>query len=189
MQLRGTLKDVLRDVNGNVIISFSIGKNVPEMANIDGKDLDIKVTQHREKRTLTQNAYYWVLIAKLAAKHRISNARLHNLLLRDVAPPFEIDGKIVMQPIPDTEKAENEVLEALTYHLKPSSGVIKGNDGDIYRWYVLLKGSSEMTTAEFTALLNRLVDECRESGIETLPAHELERMRKLAEEHERTEKR
>lgn len=185
MLLRGLFKDVLRDVNGNAIISFNIGRNLPELATIEGKDLDIKVTQHREKRTLTQNAYYWSLLSKLSAKQRISNARLHNLLLRDVSSPFVIDGKIAMQPIPDTEKAENEILEAMTFHLKPTSGIITGNDGDIYRWYVVLKGSSDFDTVEFTRLLDLLVSECKEQGIETLPPAELERMRIMAEEQER----
>lgn len=185
MLLRGTLHGLLRDLQGNVIISFNVGGNVPQMAEIEGKDLDIKAHPHREKRTMTQNAYYWVMLSKLSAKLRISNARLHNILLRDVAPPFIIDGKVVMQPIPNTDKAENEVLEESTFHLKPTSGVIVGNDNDIYRWYIVLRGSSTFSTVEMTALLNRLIEGCKEWGIETLPPEELERMRKQAEEQER----
>ncbi len=185
MQLRGRVFGVLRDVEGNAIISFNIGKNLPQMANIEGKDLDIKVSQHREKRSLTQNAYYWTLCAKLAAKLNISTSRLHNLMLRDVAPPFVIDGKMCMQPMPDTAKAEGDVLEAETFHLKPTTGIIEGRDGSIYRWYIVLRGSSSFDTREMTALLNRMVDECKENGIETATPQELEQMRRYSEELER----
>ena len=179
MQLRGRVFGVLRDVDGNAIISFNVGRNLPQMADIEGKDLDIKVTQHREKRSLTQNAYYWTLCAKLASKLNITTSRLHNLMLRDSAPPFLIDGKIAMQPIPDTEKAENDILEAETFHLKPTSGIIQGNDGAIYRWYIVLRGSSTFDTVEMTSLLNRMVEECKEHGIETATPEELEQIAAL----------
>lgn len=185
MQLRGRLFGILRDVEGNVILSFNIGKDLPQTANIEGRDLDIKVTQHREKRSLTQNAYYWVLAQKLASKLRMSTTRLHNLMLRDVAPPFVIDGKMCMQPIPDTTKAENDILEAETFHLKPTGGVIQGNDGAIYRWYIVLRGSSTFDTVEMTTLLNRLVEECKENGIETATPEELEQIRRYTESLER----
>ena len=185
MQLRGKLSGVVRDMENNVIVSFNIGKYLPPLSSLEGKDLDIKASQHREKRSLTQNAYYWVLCSKLASKQRISTTRLHNLLLRDVAPPFIIDGKICMQPIPDTDKAENDILETETFHLKPTGGVIQGNDGAVYRWYIVLRGSSTFDTTEMTALLNRMVDECKENGIETATPQELEQMRKYSEELER----
>lgn len=185
MQLRGKLSGVMRDMENNVIVSFNIGKYLPPLSSLEGKDLDIKASQHREKRSLTQNAFYWTLAQKLAAKQRITVSRLHNLLLRDVAPPFIIDGKICMQPIPDTEKAENDILEAEAFHLKPTSGVIQGNDGAVYRWYIVLRGSSTFDTVEMTALLNRMVDECKENGIETATPAELEQMRKYSEELER----
>ena len=185
MLLNGTLQGVLRDLKGDVVISFTVGKNLPRVADIEGKQLDIKVTQHREKRTLTQNAYYWILVSKLASKLNVSTARVHNLMLRDVAPPFIIDGKVVMQPIPNTDKAEEEALESSTFHLRPTSGVLVGKDADIYRWYVVLRGSSTFDTKEMTALLNRLVEECKGQGIETLTPEELERMRQYALEQEK----
>lgn len=135
------------------------------------------VKEHREKRSLTQNAYYWVLNNQLAKKLHISTSRLHNLMLRECAPPFMIDDHIAMQPIPDTEAAEAQVLESETYHLRPSSGTITGKDGVTYRWYILLRGSSTFNTAEMSALLDRLIEDCKEQGIETLPPQEIMRMR------------
>lgn len=185
MQLRGTLYGLLKDIEGNTLITLKVGKEMPDMSLLEGKDLDIKIVQHREKRTMTQNAYYWVLLAKLAAKLRISTARLHNMKLREVAPPFVIDGKIAMQPIPDTDKAANELLEATTYHLKPTSGIIVGNDDAIYRWYVVLRGSSTFDTQEMTVLLDSLIEDCKSYGIETMTPDELEKMRQWEKEREK----
>lgn len=150
------------------------------------KDRLYDVKEHREKRSLTQNAYYWKLLSILARKLHMSNARLHNLMLRECAPPFMIDDHIAMQPIPDTETAEAQVLESETYHLRPSSGTITDKNGVTYRWYVLLRGSSTFNTAEMSALLDRLIEDCKEQGIETLPPHEIMRMRQ--EEYARENK-
>lgn len=185
MQLKGRFYGILRDIEGNVILSLNVGKNLPDVANIEGKDLDIKVTQHREKRTLSQNSYYWLLISKLAQKLNISSTRLHNLLLRDMGIPFIIDGQIAMQPIPDTEKAENDILETDVFHLKPTGGVINANNGTVYRWYIILRGSSTFSTDEMASLLRLLVEECKQNGIETATPDELAQMKLYSEELER----
>lgn len=152
----------------------------------DKKDVLYDIKEHREKRSLSQNSYYWKLLSILARKLHMSNARLHNLMLRECAPPFSIGGKVAMQPIPDTEDAENDVLEAETYHLRPTSGTITGSDGTLFRWYVVLRGSSTFNTEEMSALLDRLIEDCKEQNIETLPPDELARMR--AEEYAQAHK-
>ena len=144
-----------------------------------GKQFEIK--EHREKRSLDSNAYYWVLAAKLAKKLHISTARLHNIMLRRCAPPFIIDGRTAMQPIPDTERAENQVLESETFHLKPTDGVLTGNDGMTYRWYVILRGSSTFDSTEMNVLISHMVEECRGQGIEVATPTELAEMAALWE--------
>ena len=148
-----------------------------------GKLFEIK--EHKEKKSLSQNAYYWTLLSALARKLRISNARFHNLLLRDCACPNIVGGKIAMQTIPDTIEAEIDVLEATTYHLKPTSGVITGNDGETYRWYIVLRGSSTFDAEEMSHLLDRLIDECKQQGIETRTPDELMRMKQYELDQER----
>ena len=155
------------------------------LASGKGKDKLFDVKEHREKRSVSQNSYYWTLLSKLARKLHMSNARVHNMLLRDVAPPFEIGGQVAMQPIPDTEEAEQQVLEAETYHLRPTSGIIETKDGKRCRWYVVLRGSSTFNTEEMSALLDKLIEDCKAQGIETMSPAELEKIREYEREHER----
>ena len=145
------------------------------------KTAQFDIERHREKRSLDSNSYYWLLITKLARKLHVSKARLHNLMLRECAPAFLIDGKTAMQPVPDTEAAENQILESETYHLKPTSGVITGNDGTVFRWYVVLRGSSTFNSEEMNALIARIVEDCKEQGIETATPEELAQMAALWE--------
>ena len=137
------------------------------------------ISEHKERRSLDSNSYYWVLVAKLSQKLRMSSARIHNTMLREVAPPFLIDGRIAMQPIPDTDEAENQVIESTTFHLKPSSGTIEGKDGQVYRWYIILRGSSTFNKEEMNTLIDRIVDECKQQDIEVVSSDELARMAEL----------
>lgn len=147
-----------------------------------------EIKEHRERRSLDSNSYYWVLVSKLSQKLRVSTARIHNTMLRDCAPPYLIDGRVAMQPIPDTEEAENQVIESATYHLKPTSGTIEGKDGQVYRWYVILRGSSSFNKEEMSALIDRVIAECKEQDIETATKDELARMADLWVKRHETQK-
>lgn len=46
----------------------------------------------------------------------------------------------------------------------------------MYRTYMMLRGSHEYDTREMSQLIDGLISECREVGIETLTPGELERM-------------
>ena len=129
-----------------------------------------------KKRSLDANAYYWVLIAKLAEAMHISKPRAHNLMLRRYGQNLTIDGHGAYIRIPDTEKAEEMALEASEYHIRPTSQVVTGKDGVNYRTYIMLMGSRQYDTAEMSHLIDGLVDECKALEIETIPPDELARM-------------
>lgn len=87
-----------------------------------------------------------------------------------------MDGKLAYLVIPDSDNAEMKALEAETYHIKPTSQTKPGADGLMYRTYIMLRGSITYDTKEMSHLVNGLVSDCREQGIETIPPDELERM-------------
>lgn len=137
------------------------------------------VIPHREKRTLSQNAYYYTLLGKVADKLRMSKARLHNDMLQHFGQYAEIDGQRVYVTIPDTEECEKQAMESMTVHMKPSSSTMYGKDGVTYRTWILLKGSHELNTREMTILLDGLIQEAKQLDIETLTPDQLADMRRL----------
>ena len=48
----------------------------------------------------------------------------------------------------------------------------------MYRTYMMLRGSSDYDTREMSELIDGTVSEAKQMGIETLPPHEIERMKK-----------
>ena len=139
--------------------------------------LSIEIKKYSKKKSTKANAYYWQLLSKLAEVMGTSKPFMHNRMLRKYGQAEVLDGKTVFLVIPDTDEAENDALEAETFHIKPTSQVKEGKDGVMYRTYTMLRGSSEYNSYEMSKLIDGLVAECKENGIETLPQHELERMK------------
>ena len=127
--------------------------------------IDIVIKKHRKKRSLDANAYYWVLVSKLAKVLDSSNPEIHNYLLRMYGEPELFDGIPVYTTIPETEEAERKVNTLMDYHLAPTSQVREGNDGVMYRTYRLIRGSHTFNTEEMARLIDGLVESCKEAGI------------------------
>lgn len=166
MEFKGKISSTFRDiVTGKWNLTFSTDQNVAEAAQIFfGKDIDVKLKQHKEKRSLDANAYYWCILTKLARIHGWSNAEAHNRMLRDYGQYEQVEGQLIAVPLPDTDQTEREVLSKMEYHLalSPKVTVMKG---ETKRVYLLLRGSSTYNTEEMARLISGLIEECRYSGI------------------------
>lgn len=147
------------------------------LANVPDDDKKYEVKEHKERRSLNQNSYYWNLCGKVAVKTKISTARIHNENLRSLGLYEYIEDRLVTVYLPDTDAAENQTLESTTYHIKPTSQTRTGRDGVTYRTYVMLRGSHTFNTVEMSALLDMMIEEAKAQDIETLTPDELARMR------------
>lgn len=150
---------------------------------IVGKVLRITAVQWREKRSLDANAYMWVLLTKQAEALKISKTRAYNIALRRYGQPEIIDGSVMYTPIPDTEEAEETAIEAETFHIKPTSQVMTGKDGVMYRTYKMIRGSSTYDTKEMSELIDGIVSDCKELGIDTATPDEIKHMLELYEQN------
>ena len=186
MEHKAELLDISRDwKTGKTRLLFEVDGKPEEAEKYTGKKLRLKAVEWREKRSLDANAYYWRLITKLSDAYGRSNSFTHNLMLRRYGQPDLFDEKRAYIVLPDTVETEHKVMEAEGYHLKMTSEVKEGKDGKMYRTYFLLRGSSTYDTKEMSRLIDGLVSECQDLGIETLPPDELERMMKAYEEKHR----
>lgn len=178
MKFTGRIKDIGITLAGNYTIALEANQlcawEAEELSRTDILDVEIKKKQ--KKRSLDANAYYWKLASELSDALHVSKPYIHNYLLRRYGQIEIIDDQGVYIVLPDTESAQKSVDEAQTYHLKPTSQVKSGKGGVMYRTYMMLKGSREYNTKEMSHLIDGLVSECKEMGIETIPKEELERM-------------
>ena len=145
---------------------------------------DLIVHKDVKKRSLSSNSYYWNLLEDLAIKTHIPKMKLHNLYLRQVGQTEKLGGKPMYTLLPDNDETEEETLLASTYHLAPRRETQVGTDGVTYRWYVMLKGSSDFSVEEMNMLVDLAVQDAKEQGIEVLTPDELAHIRELEKQHE-----
>lgn len=148
----------------------------PDIQPLMDKPVNIYITEQKRHRSLDANAYYWVLLSKLAEHMGVSKPFCHNFLLGRYGQIEVFGGKPVFVVIPETEDATREAQEDSFVHLRATAQTKEGRDGLLYRTYMMLRGSSTYDTAEMSKLIDGLVSECKECGIETLTPQEIERM-------------
>lgn len=146
------------------------------------------LTEHKEKRSLNSNNYYWKLageVAKKTIRYGANINEIHNRNLRELGLREYINDQPLCIYIPDTEEAEKTALNAESYHIKPTSQTRVGKDGTVFRCYVMLRGSHTFNSEEMSALVDLMVQEAKAVGVETLTPIELAQMRELERQHEK----
>jgi hypothetical protein len=128
--------------------------------------LSIVAKKYRQKRSLDANAYCWVLITKIAEMLNSSKEEIYEDMLQKYGFIYQDDDGYITV----TVKADVD-MNKITGHWK----FLKGNGK--FNSYLMIKGSSEYDSAEMAKFIDRIVDEAKELGIETMTPAELERMK------------
>lgn len=134
------------------------------------KEYTVKIEQKRGRRSLDANAYMWVLISKLGEKLHKSDIEIYREIIRDNGV-FEIIP-IRVDVIPSWVKrwgvkGQGWICEDI--------GKCKNfkNYHNIKSYY----GSSTYNTKEMSRLIDAVVSECKEQGIETMTPDEIESLK------------
>lgn len=126
------------------------------------RDKVFEVKEVKQKRSLTQNAYYWVLNNQLASVLRMGRQELHALMLKRYG---ECEVVSVLEEVP--------LADYFKYAEVFAHGHVNGRD---YKHVRIYKQSSKMDSKEFTRLLDGLIQECEQQGIPTLTRQEIAQM-------------
>lgn len=133
---------------------------IPKLLKLDRYTLyDIKITKHRNKRSLDANAYYWLILGQIADAMKIDKEQLHKDYLRHY-------GVITQAMLPT-----KDVKCLFKYYDLDGIREANGNKFYIYKVYT---PSSEMNTKEMSKLIDGIVQEAKAIGIETMTPSELQ---------------
>lgn len=167
MESKCTYYGMSRDIKTNkIILSFLLDTFSPE-ADLSG-ELRLTVRRWKERRSLDANGYLWVLLTKMALCLNTSKEEVYEEMLNRYGVPFtdEDGGHVVV----GVNKSINLKRAGHWKHYK---------DDEACSYWYLLKGTSEYDTAEMSAFLDRVIDECKEMGIETASPDEIERIKNI----------
>lgn len=128
------------------------------------------VTIKRQKRSLTANAYAWQLMGQLAKAFGIPTNEVYRNLILEIGDNFEI---IILR---------EDAVQSFTDHWqeKGLGWIVRPVGEHVLRGYVevaVYYGSSTYDSKQMSELIDLIVLECKEQGIETLPPDRLEAMK------------
>ena len=137
------------------------------VAEMKPKEYDADLKEHRERRSLDANAYFWVLAGKLAAKLGVSPEDVYRQYIRDVADNY------VVQPVREDllEHWDRIWCKRHLGRMTEDMGPCKRTEG--YNNVRCFLGSSDYDTAQMSRLIDLIVEDCKEQGIETMTPEEL----------------
>lgn len=169
MECTGKITNISRDWQTNKLnITFSLNERVEgEIDKIkDCKKLTIKAVKFRKKRSLDANAYMWVLLSKIAEEIHSDKDEVYLEMLSR----YGVFTHIIVKPsVVDKVKNEWRTVREL------GEINVNGTSGIQLRCYF---GSSTYDTKEMSVLIDGVVREAKELGIETATPEELERMKR-----------
>lgn len=129
--------------------------------------LDIEIKKHREKRSLNANNYAWKLINELAKKLNITAVEVYREHIKDLA----ICKQMTLNKNEfDTLKTAWNML-GIGWQVEKID--ITSKDEIIANFYY---GSSTYNTHQMARLIDNIVQDCKEQGIETKTPEELKRL-------------
>lgn len=154
---------------GKWLLTFEVDET-PAYDDLKDKELNLEIKQYREKRSLNANAYFHVLVGKIAEVTGQSHTEVHNQLIADYGQvDTNVQNIIMDDAIPYLR------LEGL--HLMPTTATRTMDNGKLYRVYIVMRGSHTYDSKEMSRLIDGTVYEAKGLGIEVLTPSELERMK------------
>ena len=167
METQASIQGMSRGMGGELLVTLSLAPNhIDEITKLKDEVLDVKITKHRERRSLTSSAYAWVLITKIAQSMQppLNKNDVYVEMLKRYG-----QGDIVSI---QKERLDN-VLRAFDYYEFKGIGEVRGKEFHHYMVYV---GSSQYNTKEMSVFIDGIVEEAKELGIETMTPDELRKM-------------
>ena len=181
--MRGRLRDLTmnRDRTQNVTITVSTDFR-DRFDELMDKDLDIEIKVHREKRSKSANAYFHVLVNKIAAELNEADETVKTRLVIEYgAVARDEEGMTIGFKLP----ASVDVSRIYPYTRRFDQ---RKENGKLFNCYLVLKSTHDMDTREMARLIDGTIQEAKELGIETDTPETLARYREEWARYERPEK-
>jgi len=156
MEAQGVLKGVARDlVTGRWMVTFEI-HSLPSLDDISGGDtLDISAVRHRNKRSKNANALLWECLGRIASTLRTDKWSVYLQMLKRYGEYTYVCVK--PKAVEMLKRQWRECEEIGTIDINGQAAV------QMLCYY----GSSTYDTKQFSVLLDGVISEMKEMGLDT----------------------
>lgn len=166
MEVVGTLKEVSRDWKDNKFnVTFTIDEQLTQESidSISDCKLNIKAVKHRQKRSLDANATLWLCLGRIANALRADKWDIYLQMLKRYGKYTYICVKPNVVEAVQKQWRECEVIGEVEIGGKKAVQML------------CYFGSSTLNTQEFSILLDGVISEMKEMGLETPTTEDMRR--------------
>ena len=167
-----SLPEVVRTSKGltlSITVDEAEAENLYSLANKlqPGKQYDLSITRHYEKRSVNANAYAWKLIGLISAEVGI--------------PPIEVYQQFILDSYcyRDVLVKDDDIKKEISDWKNQGYGWLcevlgPSPQHDGYTWIRKYRGSSSFNSMEMSRFIDNIIFEAKEFGIETEPREKIQ---------------
>lgn len=145
-----------------------LGKAMALVRKMKNKQYQLEVKEHRKKRSLDANQKLWALINEMSTILKLTPEEIYQGYIPDVGENYRV---FPVKPEDINEVAE-EWCRGHIGRMVEDMGPCRLRDLRGYHNLKCYRGSSEYDTPTFSRLLELVMQDCRQLGIETLSERE-----------------
>lgn len=176
----GKLTGLTYNMDGSQNVTFTVQGDLRETADAwRDRDLEISAKPWHKRRSLSANAYFHLLVNKIAEKTQQSDDDVKaELVVRYGTYSRNADGTVAGVMLPT-------VVDIAHFYPYVRLFDQRMQGGKLFNCYLFYKQTHEMDSAEMSRLIDGTVSEAKELGIDTMTPEQLKQLRYGAERAEK----
>lgn len=165
----GKLRDITLNRDGTQNITITVLEDFrPVYDRLAGVDVEVSIKKHNKRRSLSANAYCWVLVDKIAEAMRLDKVEVYRQAIRDIGGVSTI---VCVQ-----DKAVDALKQGWTdrgigWQVETMPSKIDGCTN-----VILYFGTSVYDSKQMATLIDHLIQDAEAIGIETITPKQKEEM-------------
>lgn len=164
--MKGRLADLSIGMNGKQRLLLELdGDFRGQFDELKEHDVSVEIKRFRRKRSRDANNYAWLLVDKLAEKLNVTKEEIYREAVRNIGGVSEI---VCVKKRAADKLMENWQKHGVGWQADTMPSKLEGCIN-----VILYYGSSTYDSKQMSALIDQLVQECRQFNIETMPPEEL----------------
>ena len=168
--MRGRLVDLSLGLNRKQRVTIELDRDFREDFDLlNGQELDVEIKKHREKRSRDANAYFHVLVNKIAAERGGKDDDVKRQLVVEYgALDRDEDGTVVGFKLPASVDVDKIYPYVRCFDTREENG-------KLFKCYLVYKHTSDTDSKEMARLIDGAIETAQELGIETDTPEQLAR--------------
>jgi hypothetical protein len=163
---RAKLKDLNFNRFGNSILAIETQTDLRALFDrLNEKEIEVEIKEAKKKRSKDANAYMWTLLGELSEVLNIDKITLYRQYVRNIGGNYQV---VCVQNQAVNDLCRGWEHNGIGWLTDTAESKLEGCTN-----VLLYFGSSTYNTKQMSRLLDLVIEDCKENGIEVLTPDEL----------------